>query len=189
MRRERIMLISIDMRRVACSLRPPLRRWLAAGLPPTAPQGWIARAEQRVADSHPVARAVLVTLKAYAVGTRLLLQNAYKLYATRTQPVTALGELMFRQATTWDLIKGGPLLLWYLVPIVGNSVLLVGYAAPNILPACWHTPAVRARLMRGLEARARSLLLPPAHSPGTHRPGREIMCHSLLARRLHRGSL
>lgn len=105
------------------------------------------------------------TLKSFGIGATLLVKDGYALWkrGLRSSELT-FSDAVFSSSVRWDLMVGVPLTLWYLVPVVGNSVLILAYLFPPILPLCWRSPYLRAKLLKESEARALGAIVPsPLH--------------------------
>lgn len=89
------------------------------------------------------------------MGAGLLAKDGYALWkrGLRSSEST-LEEAIHYTNVRWDLTVGTPLLLYYLVPIVGNTVIIAALAFPSVLPTCWRSPHLRAKLLQRAERRA-----------------------------------
>lgn len=55
-----------------------------------------------------------------AVGTRLLLEDARRLFAEGKRAPSNLADAMWRADAVHDLKRGAPLFVWFMIPFIGN---------------------------------------------------------------------
>lgn len=101
--------------------------------------------EQRLASSSPVVDTVLKTLRVYTGGVKLLYGDVKEWRMLRGKELRVWRDVAKRERIQSDVLTAVPLLLVFVVPVVGNTVPLLGYFFPFILPSVWVSPKQRVR--------------------------------------------
>ena len=100
---------------------------------------------------------VFKTIRVYKEGISLIYSDMKELYVISTKKnALCYTDLSKRRRIIYDLLNGIPLMIIFLVPFVGNTIPLIGYFFPIILPSVWVSPRQRAKMILECELRKKS---------------------------------
>lgn len=92
----------------------------------------IERIEDRVASSSHFGAVAVGALRTYRCGLSLLYTDARAL-ASMKQPYT-YQQLVLRSSTTRDLARAVPVVIFFVLPVVGNTLPVLTHFFPRLLP-------------------------------------------------------
>ncbi len=105
----------------------------------------------RVSASSHTANVLVSAGRTVAVGVKLMVQDTRQIIADRDVSKPTYRMLARTRRTKRDLLVGLPFAIYFNIPFIGNTFLLVAIFAPSVLPICWRSHRQRVRDMTQFE--------------------------------------
>lgn len=120
----------------------------------------IQRIEDRIAHSGRAGDLVIGALRTYRTGLTLLYHDVMTL--RKTQPSSSPQSLSYtqsvlRHSTRADVIRGVPVVLFFVLPVVGNTLPILTHFFPRLLPRTFRSHKQNVKIAYDTEMRYKNL--------------------------------